>query len=183
MTKILKAIPTTYRGIEFRSKLEAKYAQAFDRLGIVWEYEGHGFAFDDGTWYCPDFYMPEIGTYFEVKGVMDDASARKLRLLANEVLPLHKRVVIGHADGSIDVYQDWYGAIGDPSPEAQEVAGDWKSEKPECGVVTRCDCGKAFFFAMSDSFKCPACGEYDGDHHLNGWDENVFEAAGWGNGR
>ena len=182
MAQRLKAIPTIYHGIEFRSKLEAKYAQAFDRLGIVWEYEGHGFRFDDGTSYCPDFYMPEIETYFEVKGVMDDASAKKLRLLANEVLPLHKRVAIGHPDGSLEVYQDWFGSIGDPSPEAQEMCEGWRDSRPDDGAAARCGCGKWFFLASSDSFECPACGAWDGDHHLNEWEDNVFEAAGWERG-
>ena len=71
--KTLKAIPTTYKGIQFRSKLEAKYARAFDKLGIVWIYEGGGFLFDDGTAYCPDFYMPDMDTpnYTSAFGALD----------------------------------------------------------------------------------------------------------------
>ena len=35
----LQAIPTTYSGILFRSKLEAQYAAMFDILNVLWEYE------------------------------------------------------------------------------------------------------------------------------------------------
>lgn len=167
----MKAIPTTYRGIEFRSKLEAKYAQAFDRLGIMWEYEGHGFAFDDGTWYCPDFYMPEIDTYFEVKGVMNDASERKVVNLAKEL----KRVVVGGPDGDARIY------VGYPIGEMDD------GESGENYYVDRaipsrcCDCGRVYFREEEMSWQCPACSRSGDD--FSTISENVFEAAGWGNDR
>lgn len=43
-------IPTLYQGIEFRSRLEAKWAAFFDLLGWRWEYEPI-----DGDGYIPDF--------------------------------------------------------------------------------------------------------------------------------
>lgn len=169
MAQRLKAIPTTYHGIEFRSKLEAKYAQAFDRLGIVWEYEGHGFRFDDGTCYCPDFYMPEIDTYFEVKGVLDDESKRKIELLSNE----GKRVVVGMPNGTLK----YYGVLW-PSSE------DYKdTPSTDEGIVSGCaECGKTFILPCSGEFTCACCGAYDGDHHLTSWDDNLFMAAGWESG-
>jgi hypothetical protein len=48
----MNAIPTQYKGINFRSRLEAKWAKMFDLLGWKWEYE----PFDlDG--YIPDFLI------------------------------------------------------------------------------------------------------------------------------
>ena len=35
----IAAIPTTYKGIYFRSRLEAKWAFVFDQIGWPWEYE------------------------------------------------------------------------------------------------------------------------------------------------
>lgn len=35
----IKAIRTTYKGIEFRGRTEARWALFFDELGIPWEYE------------------------------------------------------------------------------------------------------------------------------------------------
>ena len=45
-------IPTTYKGIRFRSRLEAKWAAFFDLLGWAWEYE----PFDLNGW-IPDFVI------------------------------------------------------------------------------------------------------------------------------
>ena len=46
------AIPTLYKGIQFRSRLEAKYACLFDLLGWSWEYE----PLDLNGW-IPDFLI------------------------------------------------------------------------------------------------------------------------------
>lgn len=169
---MLKAIPTTYRGIEFRSKLEAKYAQAFDRLGIVWEYEGHGFAFDDGTWYCPDFYMPEIDTYFEVKGVMDEASERKVKMLAEEC----KWVVVGGPDGTMTLYEGWRNSDG---------GSGWVISQPGETHIGKCSsCGRYVFWGVG-SYECHSCHGYDGNPCTEGsFDDptNLFEAAGWERG-
>ena len=64
----IKAKPTLYRGIEFRSRLEARWAAFFDLLGWEWEYEPCDF---DG-WY-PDFMI--FGSngkiYIEVKPIIE----------------------------------------------------------------------------------------------------------------
>jgi hypothetical protein len=46
----IKAIPTTYAGVNFRSRLEARWAAFFDLCGWVWDYE----PFDLDGW-APDF--------------------------------------------------------------------------------------------------------------------------------
>lgn len=59
--------PTEYKGIKFRSRLEARVAVFFDTCGIKWEYEPE--AIDaDGSEYNPDFYLPETNDWVEVKG-------------------------------------------------------------------------------------------------------------------
>lgn len=35
----MEAKPTTYRGVAFRSRLEARWAHLFDMIGMPWEYE------------------------------------------------------------------------------------------------------------------------------------------------
>lgn len=48
----IKAIPTTYAGVNFRSRLEARWAAFFDLAGIKWDYE----PFDLEGW-APDFLL------------------------------------------------------------------------------------------------------------------------------
>lgn len=62
----IQAIPTIYRGITFRSKLEAKWAVFFDALNWDWIYEHQYFKLSCGN-YLPDFYFPDFNTYAEVK--------------------------------------------------------------------------------------------------------------------
>ena len=67
---MIKAIETEYKGYLFRSRLEARWAVFFDALGIEWEYEPEGFDCD-GIWYLPDFYLPGLETWIEVKPKTD----------------------------------------------------------------------------------------------------------------
>jgi hypothetical protein len=64
----IQAIPVTYRGIKFRSALEADWASTFDWYDIYWEYENLGIELKDGTRYLPDFYLPESHIWCEAKG-------------------------------------------------------------------------------------------------------------------
>jgi hypothetical protein len=52
----IKPIPTMYQDVEFRSRLEARWAVFFDAMGITWSYEREGFDLD-GDWYLPDFWI------------------------------------------------------------------------------------------------------------------------------
>lgn len=79
----IKAIETRYAGCRFRSRLEARWAVFFDRLGITWEYEPQGHmvgVFEGSKWaesnpgrpYLPDFWLPHLGLWVEVKGSEDN---------------------------------------------------------------------------------------------------------------
>jgi hypothetical protein len=73
----IKAISTRYNGYLMRSRLEARWATFFDALDIKWEYETEGFQFD-GYSYLPDFYLPGLGIWCEIKGVLDGSKALEL---------------------------------------------------------------------------------------------------------
>jgi hypothetical protein len=81
----IKAIETWYRGIRFRSRLEARWAVLFDALGIHWEYEEQGYVVD-GRPYLPDFRLTKWGTWVEVKGHVA-ALDHELMLAAAKDLP------------------------------------------------------------------------------------------------
>lgn len=61
----IQAIPTTYAGVNFRSRLEARWAAMFDLLGLEWDYEP---PIDLAGW-IPDFSIatPVLPVYVEVK--------------------------------------------------------------------------------------------------------------------
>lgn len=72
----IKAIETKYKGCRFRSRLEARYAVFFDVLGVVWEYEPEGFEFENVGRYLPDFYLPGLDAWAEVKAKPFNANER-----------------------------------------------------------------------------------------------------------
>lgn len=80
---MIKAIETIYDGYRFRSRLEARWALFLNELGWSWSYEKEGFELEDGTWYLPDFYIPSLNTWLEVKpDVIIEEDIRKCVLLS-----------------------------------------------------------------------------------------------------
>lgn len=84
----IRAIQTRYAGCHFRSRLEARWAVFFDAAHIRWEYEPERFAILNrsmeemqrglNTSYLPDFYLPDFGTWAEVKGSKSGIDPRYL---------------------------------------------------------------------------------------------------------
>lgn len=71
--KNLQAKITTYAGIEYRSRLEAKWSRFFEYLQIPFVYEPYKFTFpaDDDEhylYYMPDFWLPVQRCWIEIKG-------------------------------------------------------------------------------------------------------------------
>ena len=125
----LRAIQTPYGGCEFRSRLEAKWAVFFDALAIEWRYEYEGFELAPfGKRYLPDFYLPELGYWIEVKpGLPDEAELRKAYLfnygLARDPATSQQRAFILFGDipwpypkrGNVSGFSASHEAEGDPS--------------------------------------------------------------------
>lgn len=85
----MKAIETEYKGHTFRSRLEARYAVLFDSMGLEWKYEMQGYELHDGRKYLPDFYLPELDLYVEVKGGSASREAKnKLHHFAHPIILL-----------------------------------------------------------------------------------------------
>ncbi len=59
-------IETIYKGYKFRSRLEARWAVFFDKMEIEFQYEPEGFKLKSG-WYLPDFWLPQVKMWAEVK--------------------------------------------------------------------------------------------------------------------
>lgn len=70
---MIKAIETIYPypdGDKFRSRLEARWAVFFNTLGLEYRYEHEGFDLGDGVWYLPDFWLPKLDCWVEIKPVL-----------------------------------------------------------------------------------------------------------------
>lgn len=76
----IKPIETYYNGYRFRSRLEARWAVFFDALGVKYEYEPEGYCMSDGSCYLPDFFLPGLNYYVEVKGMGDHIVEDIIRL-------------------------------------------------------------------------------------------------------
>jgi hypothetical protein len=59
-------IPTEWRGIVFRSRLEARWALFMDELGLPYVYEQEAYDLPSRR-YLPDFYVPRLSAFVEIK--------------------------------------------------------------------------------------------------------------------
>lgn len=62
----IRPIETAYNNYRFRSRLEARWAIFFDAQGIEYQYEPEGYDLG-GEWYLPDFWLPQVNMWAEVK--------------------------------------------------------------------------------------------------------------------
>jgi len=90
----MKAIETSYKGYRFRSRQEARWAVFFDSVGVPWEYEKEGYALSAG-YYLPDFWLPTLDCFFEVKG----ASPTELEIAKSVELSESSRKLVALANG------------------------------------------------------------------------------------
>jgi hypothetical protein len=92
------SIPTVYKGVQFRSRLEARWAAFFDIVGIDWNYEPLDFA-----GYIPDFFINNGTRLFEVKPVLSEEDVEDEWKQKIEALPLRfrKNAVIGGANWTV----------------------------------------------------------------------------------
>jgi len=170
----IKAIETVYNGYRFRSRLEARWAVFFDALGVEYQYEPEGLELEEQGRYLPDFYIPHINTYLEIKPCLthlddwpqhrmfnyimsrwqtEDAVSFRFVLLMGEPW-LNPEYISKHtANGGHDV--DMYCVV---SPEGFGyngfIAGDcyyrW-CECPDCGFIG------IEYDGRSDRLDCKRC--------------------------
>ncbi len=62
-------LETKYRGVKFRSRLEARWAVFFNEIGLAWQYEPDAFPIskEPPSAYLPDFFLPDLNLFWEVK--------------------------------------------------------------------------------------------------------------------
>lgn len=117
----IKAIETSYRGIKYRSRTEARWAVFMDELRIPYAYEPEGFDLG-GEFYLPDFWLPQPGVWLEVKGVFPtERETRVATLLAQA-----SRSPVLVAIGPPPVNEEWsvLAFEGSRMPERVGFTGD-----------------------------------------------------------
>lgn len=67
MIPSIKAIPTYYNGNFFRARIEARHALFFDLIGLNYIYEIDGYPIPNQKAYLPDFWLPDLHCFAEVK--------------------------------------------------------------------------------------------------------------------
>lgn len=98
MSGKIGAIETHWMGYRFRSRLEARWAVYFDHVGIEFEYEPQGYHLGRLGPYLPDFWLPQVKLWAEVKPVaftrLEFRKCRRLFVVTgNEVL-----ILVGQPD-------------------------------------------------------------------------------------
>jgi hypothetical protein len=109
MVTAIKAIETRYKGRKFRSRLEARWAVFFDALGVQWEYEPEGFDLGEAGYYLPDFWLPDLDCWIEVKG--HDIQSEEMKKASALAVGTGKFVFILRQVEPIEMLQDEYGEI------------------------------------------------------------------------
>jgi hypothetical protein len=127
----IKALPTAYRGVTYRSRTEARWAVFFTENDIPFNYEFEGFDLG-GAWYLPDFWLPAAKSWFEVKpDEPTETEIKKAQLLAKGTGRL-VFVAPGNPQADIGIY------VYSPTGRMQT---DWKfayAHEEGVGFLTSC---------------------------------------------
>lgn len=127
-------LETWYRGVQYRSRTEARWAVFFHTAGVVARYEPEGYRLDDGTCYLPDFCVgPGSGgeatdewrqcdAWIEIKGrePTDAEVLKALRLARLTAMPVYifwgdvaapsvdtESAFAAAPDGTVEAYYRW----------------------------------------------------------------------------
>lgn len=154
----IRAIPTKYNDILFRSRLEARWAVFFDALGIEYFYEYEGYQLPSG-WYLPDFYLPELGkdgAFIEIKPC--PPTQQEETFCEELALATTKRVLLQMGDISYPKGVERAVNSQDVQNYAQLYDVGWCPETQEKYLIW-----DLYYYWC----ECPTCGEYGVEHA--GW--------------
>ena len=174
------AIPTKFDGIEYRSRLEAKWASFIIKIGWHFTYEPL-----DGAGYIPDFIVyGDRPLFVEVKPAITLAEYKDPVQKINAAGLAHDVLIVGttpfaSAVGFDDVAAGWLGERG------QYDEDDTYGHAWEYGLWFQCCyCNTINVYHSTMSFHGRPCGHYDGDSYLGSppwevmrrsWDEACNE--------
>ena len=162
---MIPSIPTTYDGVRFRSRLEARWAYFFNAFGIKWQYEPYEL---DG--WIPDFVFKgqheEI--LVEVKPVTSRCPVLETRL-AKYLKPGIEILILGNSP-----------LFGVPDQFTDDLLAGWLLDNSgdfEDALWGLNKAGHLDFWHRYNSFHYRLSGEYEGDHHIKSPSFNFLESV------
>lgn len=146
-TTAIRARPTVYRGTRFASTLEADWAATFESLNWYWEYEPVAVTVGDGVTYRPDFWLPTLRTWCEVKGPHNER--------------LEKTALLEQATRSAQIPEDEWEltktlvVILRPAGPGETMV--WENVSPKSNIViVHCpECTELGWMDMEGIWRCP----------------------------
>lgn len=162
---MIRSIPTKYKDIIFKSKLEAKWAKWLDEKQIIWAYEEEGIDLY-GEWYLPDFWLPEIRTILEVKGYQQGIL---------KTFQLSQIYYYNEEDWKHQHENTFILLAGSPVPSIYNIHNALGYR------LLKCDkCGRNSITTIGSQYLCRACGEYlSGSPRNSPMLETLIKPWGW----
>lgn len=176
-----RGIPTTYRGIRYRSRTEARWAVFFDQLGWPAEYEPI-----DLCGYIPDFIISfrsaPILVEIKAESYIRDLREAEAKIDASgwdgEALILGSTPFLDEVEHWNDLQA--MGSLREVFTHTEdgrtETIFTWGDAAPTICAF----CGTRGFRSVDGLFRNRACGHGDGDHYLGDWPESDLRAI-WAN--
>lgn len=175
-------LETRYAGYRFRSRIEARWAVFFTRLGIDWHYEPQGFKVGPAQLpYLPDFYLPTQALYVEVKPAfadqVDPEGVARWEAFAGEVVTSWKTERAAMFCGRIP-----------DSEKATERGPGWSGRWYDDGIYITGDCNYSWcacpsgahfdieFEARGGRIHCGCPRVQDDDYYATGNDPKILNA-------
>jgi len=150
------SIPTIYKGIQMRSKLETRIAFMLDKMNLKWSYEPKVFLLSSGIHYKPDFYLTELDTWIEAKGVIGENNVKISKTFCKDNST--ELLLISDIE-AIYFYHINYGGY--------DKKDDFEVELDKDVYIGICsDCNSYFFCSNLGNYHCRKCKVHNGDHDI-----------------
>ena len=159
----MKAIPTKYESVQFRSRLEAKWASFFDRVGWSWTYEPF-----DLSGYIPDFLLQfkhgnalvEIKPAVTYQEASDALTTEKMQRARSEWSREHRDFLLfGASDFDCRYhYGTCLGVMDQGFDDGVEVGHRDLLLVSDCMLAKCGNCHRWIYATMTGIWWCPACG-------------------------
>lgn len=147
----IKPIETIYGEYTFRSRLEARWAVFFDRIGIEWRYEDEGYQTSYGH-YLPDFWLPNVYMrHVEAKGVLFEVKPASYLNTGHDALAEVGQQL--HVGAILAIGFDYSRMHG--WNELYQISGWWDNNM----MIYPCACKTMKFdYDTGTYYACPKCG-------------------------